>query len=131
MILHHRLVWVVVTHFLDNHGTTLGINTSFGTVSNPGTATTAGNALVQLGQNFIEVMYPSPEIKKYSGEILYIDNRASITRSASLRKDIKIVLEFKNMPQETNLNVSPYFDDFNEDKNFNRILFKPASPVQN
>ena len=34
------------------------------------------------------------------------------------------------MPQETNLNVSPYFDDFNEDKNFNRILFKPASPVQ-
>ena len=34
------------------------------------------------------------------------------------------------MPQETNLNVSPYFDDFNEDKNYNRILFKPASPVQ-
>ena len=34
------------------------------------------------------------------------------------------------MPQETNLNVSPYYDDFNEDKNFSRILFKPASPVQ-
>ena len=34
------------------------------------------------------------------------------------------------MPQETNLNVSPYYDDFNEDKNFNRVLFKPASPVQ-
>ena len=34
------------------------------------------------------------------------------------------------MPQETNLNVSPYFDDFNEDKNFNRVLFKPATPVQ-
>ena len=34
------------------------------------------------------------------------------------------------MPQETNLNVSPYFDDFNEEKNFNRVLFKPASPVQ-
>ena len=34
------------------------------------------------------------------------------------------------MPQETNLNVSPYFDDFNEDKNFNRVLFKPASAVQ-
>mgnify|MGYP003320983351 CR=1 FL=1 len=34
------------------------------------------------------------------------------------------------MPQETNLNVSPYFDDFNEDKNFNRVLFKPASPIQ-
>lgn len=34
------------------------------------------------------------------------------------------------MPQETNLNVAPYFDDYNEDKNFNRVLFKPASPVQ-
>ena len=34
------------------------------------------------------------------------------------------------MPQETNLNVSPYFDDFNEDKNFNRVLFKPGIPVQ-
>ena len=34
------------------------------------------------------------------------------------------------MPQETNLNVSPYFDDFNEDKNFNRVLFKPSTPVQ-
>ena len=34
------------------------------------------------------------------------------------------------MPQETNLNVSPYFDDFNEDKNFNRVLFKPATPIQ-
>ena len=34
------------------------------------------------------------------------------------------------MPQETNLNVSPYFDDFSEDKNFNRVLFKPGIPVQ-
>ena len=74
-------------------GATLGINTSFGTVSNPGTATTVGNALVQLGQNFIEGV-ASPEIKKYSGEILYIDNRASIQRSASQKEDIKIVLEF-------------------------------------
>jgi len=34
------------------------------------------------------------------------------------------------MPQETNLNVSPYFDDFTEDKNFNKVLFKPGIPVQ-
>ena len=34
------------------------------------------------------------------------------------------------MPQETNLNVSPYFDDFNEEKNFIRVLFIPGSPVQ-
>ena len=34
------------------------------------------------------------------------------------------------MPQQTNLNVSPYFDDFSEDKNFHKVLFKPGFPVQ-
>lgn len=34
------------------------------------------------------------------------------------------------MPQKTNLNISPYFDDFNADKNFYRVLFKPGYPVQ-
>ena len=34
------------------------------------------------------------------------------------------------MPQNTNLNVSPYFDDFDSSKNFNRVLFKPGTPVQ-
>jgi len=34
------------------------------------------------------------------------------------------------MPQQTNLNVSPYFDDFNADKNYYRVLFKPGYPVQ-
>ncbi len=34
------------------------------------------------------------------------------------------------MPQETNLNVNPYFDDFDKDKNFYKVLFKPGTPVQ-
>jgi len=34
------------------------------------------------------------------------------------------------MTQNTNLNVSPYFDDFNEDKNYNKVLFKPGFPIQ-
>ena len=34
------------------------------------------------------------------------------------------------MPQNTNLNVSPYFDDFDSAKNFSRVLFKPGTPVQ-
>lgn len=34
------------------------------------------------------------------------------------------------MPQETNLNVSPYFDDFNANKDFYKVLFKPTYPVQ-
>ena len=34
------------------------------------------------------------------------------------------------MPQKTNLNISPYYDDFNKDKNFYKVLFKPGYPVQ-
>ena len=34
------------------------------------------------------------------------------------------------MPQNTNLNVSPYFDDYNSAKNYNKVLFKPGTPVQ-
>ena len=34
------------------------------------------------------------------------------------------------MPQNTNLNSSPYFDDFNELKNYQKVLFKPGLPVQ-
>ena len=34
------------------------------------------------------------------------------------------------MPQETNLNVAPYFDDFNAKDNYCKILFKPGTPVQ-
>ena len=30
----------------------------------------------------------------------------------------------------TNFNVSPYFDDFSESKNFHRVLFRPAFAVQ-
>ena len=34
------------------------------------------------------------------------------------------------MAQKTNLNVSPYFDDFDSSKNFLKVLFKPGFPVQ-
>ena len=34
------------------------------------------------------------------------------------------------MPQETNLNTSPYFDDFNPSKEYYKVLFKPGYPVQ-
>jgi hypothetical protein len=34
------------------------------------------------------------------------------------------------MPQETNLNVSPYFDDFDVNKDYYKVLFKPGYPVQ-
>ena len=34
------------------------------------------------------------------------------------------------MPQQTNLNVSPYFDDFDPADDFHKVLFKPGYPVQ-
>ena len=34
------------------------------------------------------------------------------------------------MAQNTNLNISPYFDDFDDDKGFLKVLFKPGFPVQ-
>jgi len=34
------------------------------------------------------------------------------------------------MAQQTNLNVSPYFDDFDPNDNYHRVLFKPGYPVQ-
>ena len=34
------------------------------------------------------------------------------------------------MPQETNLNVAPYFDDFEPQSNYYKVLFKPGYPVQ-
>ena len=34
------------------------------------------------------------------------------------------------MAQQTNLNVSPYFDDFDANDGYHKVLFKPGYPVQ-
>jgi len=34
------------------------------------------------------------------------------------------------MAQKTDLNISPYYDDFDSSKNFYKVLFKPGYPVQ-
>ncbi len=34
------------------------------------------------------------------------------------------------MPQQTNLNVAPYFDDFDPSNDYHRVLFKPGYAVQ-
>ena len=34
------------------------------------------------------------------------------------------------MAQKTNLNISPYYDDFDSEKNFYKVLFRPGYPVQ-
>jgi len=34
------------------------------------------------------------------------------------------------MPQQTNLNVAPYFDDYDPASDYHKVLFKPGYPVQ-
>ena len=34
------------------------------------------------------------------------------------------------MAQKTNLNISPYYDDFDPNDQFYKVLFKPGFPVQ-
>jgi hypothetical protein len=34
------------------------------------------------------------------------------------------------MAQKTDLNISPYYDDYDKNKNFHKVLFKPGYPVQ-
>jgi hypothetical protein len=34
------------------------------------------------------------------------------------------------MTQKTDLNISPYYDDFDSEKNFYKVLFKPGYPIQ-
>ena len=34
------------------------------------------------------------------------------------------------MAEQTDLNVAPYFDDFDEDDNFKKILFRPGFSIQ-
>lgn len=52
-----------------------------------------GSITYYLGQTFNGGL-SSPDINTKSGDILYVDNRASVTRSSQQREDIKIILEF-------------------------------------
>jgi hypothetical protein len=58
-----------------------------------GISTVINNGTVYLGQNFTSGI-SKPEVKKYTGNIIYVDNRPSITRSANQKEDIKVILQF-------------------------------------
>ena len=72
---------------------TLGIQTTFGSESNPGISTIINSRTYYLGQQFIKGV-SQPEVQKYSGNIIYVDNRPSITRSSNQKEDIKVILQF-------------------------------------
>ena len=69
------------------------IDKNFGTAGNPGISTVINNRTYYLGQSFVGGL-AAPEVKQYSGEIIHVDNRTSITRSVNQKEDIKIILQF-------------------------------------
>ena len=76
-----------------NGSVSLGIDTSFGTSTNPGVSTVINSRTYYLGQSFVKGV-AQPEVEKYSGNIIYVDNRPSITRSTNQKEDIKVILQF-------------------------------------
>ena len=70
-------------------GTALFPDTSFTNVS----SVTLSGKVIDLGQTFI-LGKANPEVEKYSGDIIYIDNRAPISRSESQKEEVKVVVEF-------------------------------------
>jgi len=67
---------------------TLGIDTNFS-----GLSTSINSRTYNLGQEFTSGV-SNPEVQKYSGNIIYVDNRPSITRSSNQKEDIKVILQF-------------------------------------
>jgi hypothetical protein len=58
-----------------------------------GITTTISNKIINFGVQFTNGL-SNPEINKKSGEIIYIDNRPTVTRNSRQKEDVKIILEF-------------------------------------
>ena len=69
-------------------GNNLEIDTAF-----TGISTEINNRTYYLGQSFTSGI-SDPEVKKHSGNVIYVDNRPSITRSLNQKEDIKVILQF-------------------------------------
>ena len=69
-------------------GIDLSIDSNFSGIS-----TVINNRTYYLGQTFTSGV-SNPEVKKHSGNIIYVDNRPSITRSSNQKEDIKVILQF-------------------------------------
>ena len=76
---------VVIT---PSSGSNLSIDSNFTAIT-----TVINNRTYYLGQSFTSGV-AGPEVKKHAGNIIYVDNRPSITRSSNQKEDIKIILQF-------------------------------------
>jgi len=73
-------------------GTTVGADLKIDTTFT-GTQTEINNRTYKLGLSFVNGI-ANPEIDPLSGDIIYVDNRVAIPRSATQTEDIRIVVEF-------------------------------------
>ena len=72
-----------------NFGFSGTIDTNFtGITTNP-----SGSKIINLGVSFTNGL-SQPEINTGSGDVIYLDNRPTITRNSRQKEDIKIILEF-------------------------------------
>ncbi len=69
-------------------GSDLSISSNF-----TGVSTTINNINYNLGLSFENGIAP-PDFNPLSGDIIYVDHRASITRSSTQTEDIRIIVEF-------------------------------------
>lgn len=53
----------------------------------------SGNKVINLGVSFTNGL-ANPDINKDSGDLIYIDNRAAISRNSRQKEEVKIILEF-------------------------------------
>ena len=80
-----------ITGSANNHTATP--DSAQGTSSVPVTQITIGVSVYELGLSFV-AGYANEEVELNSGEILYLDNRIPITRSADQNEELKVVIEF-------------------------------------
>jgi hypothetical protein len=65
------------------------VNNTTGTLSTP--ATLIGNSSGAIATALTET---APDVKKFSGDLLYIENSANISRSAVETQQVKLTLRF-------------------------------------
>lgn len=71
----------------------LSIDSNFGSSGSPAITTSINNKIYTLGMSFVKGL-ANPEVEKYTGNIIYVDNRPSVTRSSQQKENIKIIVEF-------------------------------------
>jgi hypothetical protein len=83
----------VVRDFVSDAAKQIEGQTSLITGNVETTYSTGGSVLPLLGLTFVAGL-ASPEVAKYTGDIVYVENRRLITRAPDQIEDIKLVIEF-------------------------------------